>query len=180
MELKAAIPTRRPNAAFSLTSTLVGMGIGVMVLGAVIGLTFFSTNSLAQFVNDAVFASQNRKTLDRLTQEIRQADSVVALSTNALTIALGTNQIIHRFDPDQRSLLRETSDGIETLLEECDEFLIEGFRRVGNTNGGYELYPETGLTNLRVLQVSWRCSNSLLGQRTNIFDTQTTQVVLRN
>ena len=59
----------------SLVEVMVASGLGSLVLSAVMAITFFSARSFAAVSNYVDLDAKSRTALDKMSQEIRQADA---------------------------------------------------------------------------------------------------------
>src|SRR5438128_4971532 len=60
----------------TLIEVMVASGIGTLVLAAVMAITFFSARSFAAVSNYVDLDAKSRTALDKMSQEIRQADAL--------------------------------------------------------------------------------------------------------
>ena len=70
----------------TLIELMVATGIGGVLFVAVMALTFYSARSFAAIGNYINLEAQNRKTLDSLSQEIRQANAVKSCDATHLVL----------------------------------------------------------------------------------------------
>jgi len=100
--------------------------------------------------------------------------------TNSLTITnfdgISTQYI---YDPAGQTLTR-VKDAIPTvLLTGCDNLEFHIYQRAPNP-GTNSFNPTTDTAQCKLIEMKWRCSRLLLGQKANTETVQTAQVVIRN
>lgn len=194
MNIHQPASSTRNQRAFTLVETLMGMGIGSVVLAATGMLTLYGARSQVAVVNYAELEGSSRYALDVINREIRSATAVVAFQTNlpvkslTLTNSDQAAAITLRWDSLARTLtLEKTGQPVQTNLTQCDLWDFSLYQRtpwVTATNVNY--YPATntaGAIDLRLcklISMSWKCSRVLLGAQLNTESVQTSEIVLRN
>lgn len=189
-----AISGLRPGRGFTLTELMVAMGLGSIVITAVAFLTLYGSRSSVAVCNYTDLDAKSRYALDVMSREIRQATAVTAvvqtLPTKSLTLFNADQNKTVRlvWDANARTMVfQETGQPDLTVLTECDRWDFSLFQRtpwVSSTNIVY--YPATnsaGVMDLKLcklINMSWKCSRQILGQKVNTETVQTAQVVLRN
>jgi hypothetical protein len=157
-------------------------------------LTVFSARSLQSVGNYADLDAQSRVALDLVSREFRQGTALLAFQTNApnksltLTNASDGRAVILRWNSDARTLALTLGNGVpRVLLTECDRWDFTLYSRAPNltptnitfylaTNGAGVLDP----TQCKLINMSWKCSRQILGNKINTESVQTAQIVLRN
>lgn len=177
--------SKRQRSAFTLVEMLVAMGIGGLIVGVVAGLTVYSARSFASLYNYVDLDEKSRTTLDRMTADIRQADSLQSISTSNDKIVLnysGGNTIGYLWQTNTGKVFRQVNganDPPNALLEGCDwlEFSIYQRNPVGGT---YDQYPTASPATCKLIQVSWTCSREILGSKINTESVQSAKIVIRS
>jgi hypothetical protein len=115
--------------------------------------------------------------LDKMSQEIRQAQRLTGFTTNQLTfVDFDGKQLVYRYFPEQR-VLKRSKDGVEeTLLTECDNLTFTSFRR-NTQQGTFDLATTNAAS--KVINVNWTCSRRILGARVNTEPVQSAKIVVR-
>ena len=165
-------PRRR---AETLSSTLVGVGVASILFAALATVYLYSARAFAGMGNYVDLDSQTRLALDYMSRDIRQADSLLSYSTNALTFQYGTNQLQYIYNSGARTLTRQLGSANILLLTDCDNVYYSIFQRPTNT---YESYATASVTNCKIVQVTLQCSRSLLGRKENDV-VQSAKIVIR-
>ena len=180
MFIKPALNSRRGH---TLAEMVVAMGVFSICGLALISVYVFSMKSFAALGNYAVLDKANRQAMDLLTREVRQAKQVTAYSTNSITIVNGDAvTVTYLFRPQTKQMIRSASDGTyQVLLEDCNLINFNLFQR-NPVGGSYDIYPvATGnwQQTVKVVQLSWKTSRSMLQGLVNSENVQTARIVIR-
>jgi Tfp pilus assembly protein PilW len=169
----------RRVAAFTLIELMVSVGIGGFVVTAVALLMFFSARSYAALANYVDLDQYSRKTLDRLSMEIRQADYIASYTTNQLIFVNGgyTN-LSYTYDPIARTLTRTNGTEKEVMLKECDSLTFSIYGRNTQSNS-FDQFPTTNAANAKMVKLNWTCTRTILGRRVNTESVQSAKIVIR-
>src|SRR5881296_1718523 len=122
-------PCRRPRAAESLVSILIGLGLTSLLLIGLASVYFYCTRSFADLGNYVDLDSKTRLALDVMSRDIRQADSLSSYTSNSATFKVGTNQLAYTFDTAKRTLTRQFGSTNTTLLKDCKDVRYDIFQR---------------------------------------------------
>ena len=185
MRFFTAKSKRQRSRGFTLAELMVSVGLGSLVLGAT-GLLFLS--SLRNFVglgNYALLTGQSRLSLDLISKAMREATQIVSAQTNLpvksliLTNTFKGTQVTYSWDSTTGILTADTTgQTTRTLLTGCDGWDFSFYQR--SPNGNWTFYPTTDLSVCKLINMTWKCSRSILGKKMNTEDVTTAQVVLRN
>ena len=169
------------QAGFTLAESLVGMAIGLLVLAAGIVLWGFASQSFAAVFNFVDLADNSKRTLDHLSQQIRNAKSVVSCgATNLTLLDPDDNQVQFYFSNASKRLIKSIGGTNTTLLTGCDSLQFSVFQRPSVTNV-YDAFPAASATNTaKLVQIQWTCSRQLTGSRQNAEEQISAKVVVRN
>jgi hypothetical protein len=170
----------------TLIEMLIAMSVGVLVMAVVGVLSVYALRSFTAMGNYADLEAKSRIALDKITRDVRQATGVVSYSYDAfeprlcLTNALEGSRFTYVWYAQERVLECE-KDGHPTsvYLTECDEWRFTLFQRTplpGSTNA---FYPTTDPAACKMIEMSWKCSRTMLGRKWNSESTQTARIVLR-
>ena len=172
----------------TLVEVLLASALGSLVLAAVMALTVFSARSLAAVANYVDLDAMSRNALDKMSQEIREADALtschqagdkteaVFTGTNFITGAPYTLTYRHR--KHDKKLTRTLGGNEQVLLTDCDSmdwYMYQG----GMTNGTDSPIPTTDPKQCKVIQFSWVCSRKTLGEIANTESVQSAEIVIR-
>lgn len=173
---------------YTVVELLVALGLGGVLLMVVAALAVYGARSFVALGNYADLDARSRQALDVISREFRHATAVVAVQTNlptkyiTLTNVNSGASVRLAFDSDQRTLvLQRMGQPDQTLLTECDRYDFIMYNRVPNVSSGSITFnPAASLDACKLINMSWKCSRTILGQRVNTESVQTAQVVLRN
>lgn len=170
----------RRRAGMTLMELMVATAIGSIVMTAVASLSFYTARSFAALSNYVDLDQKSRNALDRMSQKIRQASGVTSYSSNAVSL-LYTNgsTLSYAYDSSARTLTESLAGTTNNLLTECDALVFEAFAR-NPVGGTFDQFPATNDTaTIKLLQVSWTCSRTILGAKVNTESVQSAKIVIR-
>jgi Tfp pilus assembly protein PilW len=181
MECTATFTKRRARAAFTLVEYIVAMGVGAVLLVALMQVIFYTGRSFAALMNYTELDRYSRNALDQMIYKIREADELKAFSSTRLVFTYWkTNELVYEYSARERKLTELLNGHPTTLLTGCDDLSFGIYQR--NTAAGtFDHFPAT-LTNnaVKLVQMSWTCSRTVLGARINSESVQSAKIVLRN
>jgi hypothetical protein len=183
------------QGGFSLVELFISIAIGLVVIASIMTLSIISAQNFAATANYVQMNDQSRYALDRISREIRNATSLHSFSMSNPQFLLLTNayhgtSATITFDDNTGALtLAKTGEPTLTLLtNRCDDFSFQIFTRypvISSTNITFALSTNVISGSLdprfcKVINMSWKCSRTILGSKLNTEIVQTAQVVLRN
>lgn len=175
----AGRPGRRHSPAFTLVEMMIAMGLGVFVLAMVATLTMFTVRSFAAMGNYNDLERASTRALDTMSREIRQVEQVTSFSTNKIVMRTSDGvTLAYVYDPNAETLTQIKGGRSQVLLEQCDFLRFNLSQRNPSTN--FTFYPATTIAQAKLIDVSWRCSRRILGERLNTESVQTAKIVIRN
>ena len=194
----------------TLVEVMVSVALGSVLLAMGSSLWLFGSRSFVAMSNYSDLGTKSRQALDLMSREIRQATRVIGFDNTgtakwlAVTNdALGTT-VIYSWNAASGRLLRSeirthiTSSGPSAMaassteqpgqvfLTECDRWDFDLFQRAPQKNGTYVFFPATNsagaydLSVCKLVNMTWKCSRTVLGSKIHTESVQTAQVVLRN
>src|SRR5882762_6344090 len=119
--IRARSPLGGRRAAFTLVEVLVATGVAGVVMLVILFFAYFSNRSFASLTNYMDLDQRTQSALDKMSQQIRQVNSLTAFSSTNLTFQDydgGTLQ--YAYDAQNQTLTRTKSGATETLLIGCD------------------------------------------------------------
>jgi hypothetical protein len=141
----------------------------------------FTARTFVATGNYADLDRASRNALDQITRDVRAARSVTAFSSSKLTLMdNNTNVLVYEWKPSTSQLTRQSGGFTTVLLQQCDYLTFSNYIRV--PTNAWSWYP-VGTNNVsltKLVDVSWRCSRKILGQKVNTESVQTAKIVLRN
>ena len=167
---------------------LVAVGIGALVLAVVATLANFGARSFATMVNYSDLDQKSRQAIDIMIREIRQATRVTGMHTALPTkwLRLTNADLGHTVTFTWTStngvvVFEKTGQPARNLLSDCDAWDFALYTRQPYfINNSIKFNPATNLSDGKLIDMSWKCSRSLIGQKVNSESVQTAQIVLRN
>lgn len=169
------------RAAFTLAEYLVATSIGLLVIAAALVLWGFATKTCASLFGYVELSSASKNTLDRVSQQVRNAKRIISCSETQLVIIDPdgkTNRLT--YDAGRRSLVSNRGGAAATLLQECTNFQFRVYQRTP-IPGSYELFTNGWSTNTaKVVQMQWVCSRAVTGDKGVVESQVSSKVVLRN
>ncbi len=180
--------------AMSLIELLVSITVGLIIITAAAIMWIFVLRSFVAAGNYVDLDGKSRMAVDTMLAEIRESSGITGFQNNgrnnwlSLTNVLeASSGITYTWSADSRILTRQkTGEPDRVYLTECDSWDFQLFQRTPQPGGVYIFYPATNAsgtndaTIAKLINMSWRCSRTILGQKRNTENVQTAQVVLRN
>jgi prepilin-type N-terminal cleavage/methylation domain-containing protein len=176
-----ARPSRR---GMTLVEVVVALGLGSVVMVAVMSLILYTARSFIALSNYIDLDSVSRNALDVMSQEIREADRLVSGSETQLTFARTdpltgtTSNFSYSYNPVARELLRLEAGDRRVLLRECDFLQFSLFQR-NKTRPNMDPIPVTLPGTCKFVQLRWVCSRQILRQAVNTESVQSAVIVIR-
>ena len=121
--MKRASSSQAKIRGFTLFETVLATGVGVLAFAAVASMMLFGSKSTVAMGNYADLDIYNRKALDQMTSDIRQANNVVSCSSTRLRLQTvdintgATNLLVYLYDPVGQTLTRFYGGATNTLLK---------------------------------------------------------------
>ncbi len=169
---------------FTLVETMVALGLATLVLAYVMVVFVSGVTNFTGLGNYASLTGQSRLALDLMSRDIREATQIVGYQTSptktlTLTNAFEGTAVTYTWDPTTGFLsCAKTGQPTRTLLAGCQAWDFSFYQRT--PNDGWTFYPTTDLTQCKLINMSWKCARTVVGQRQNTENVTTAQVVLRN
>ena len=178
----------------TLVEVMVAGALGSVVLVVVVSLWMFSARCFASLGNYSDLDSKSRQALDSMLRDIRDATRISSFqrdgTNNWITLTnaqIAGVMITYAWSSSSRKLVRQkTGQPDRVYLTECDVWDFHPYQRTPQTNGTYLFYPATNSSGnydasiCKLIDVTWKCSRTILGNKINTESVQTAQVVLRN
>jgi Tfp pilus assembly protein PilW len=168
--MRAVQTSKTRRRAFTLIEVAIALGLSVLAFAAVASMFLYGCRSTAIIGNYSDLNRLNINALDQMSTDIRQADSVLLCSNNlfeiqAVDINTGaTNALTYTYSPTGQTLTR-TYEGATTILltgivTNSLQFTMYQRNPIG---GSVSNYVTTNVAICKVVQISWKCSRSILG-----------------
>ncbi len=191
-------------SGMTLAEVMVSVALGSMLLATASSVWVFGSRSFAAMGNYTDLDAKSRSALDLMSREIRQATRVTGFQNSGtakwlqVTNAAQGTTVTYTWNASSRRLVRHrtgTSTGPSAMvgnsegqvyLTECDRWDFDLFQRAPQKGGSYVFFPATNsagaydLSICKLINMTWKCSRTILGSKVNTESVQTAQVVLRN
>jgi type II secretory pathway pseudopilin PulG len=180
MDCKITSFSKKRRSAMTIVELLIALSIGSIVLVALGILTVHTSRSFVALSNYMELDRHSRNTLDRMTQIIREADGVMSWLNHEIVLSYHGKPISFTYQPTAKNLVMTHTNGTKNvLLEGCDYLDFQIFQRT-SMNGVYDQYPITADEAVaKIVQISWVCSKSLIGNLINSESVQSAKIVIR-
>jgi len=171
--------SQSPQAALSLVELMVAVAVASIVFAAVGSLSMFTSRSFVAMGNYSDLDRASRNALDIMSREIRATSQLTSYTTTKLTFKDpdGTT-LAFDYNPGNGTLTRQRGGTNTTLLKECDLLAFHISQR--NPSNNFTFYATTNPATAKLIDVNWRCSRKILGNKVNTESVQTAKIVLRN
>lgn len=176
------------RAGFTLIEGVVALALASLVMTVVASLIVYSARTFSAMSNYVDLDLHSRFALDLISREVRQANAVVACRTNGsvsfitLTNTGNSSFVKVSWNMDAGTLsLEKTGVPPQVVLTGCDRWRVWLYNRAPIiSSNSLSFNPATNLSSCKLVNMSWKCSRSILGSKLNTESVQTAQIVLRN
>lgn len=180
--------TRLLPRAFTLVEVMIASAVLVLLGLILVSLTIFTTRSFIALGNYADLDAISRNSLDHISRELRESAVLLEADSNPtapyllLTNEVERTSITIRYLPDREELLMDKpGEPTRVLLTGCDRWSFQLFTRAPTITSTNILFNRAkSLSGCKLINMSWKCSRKILGQKVNTESVQTAQIVLRN
>lgn len=174
------IKLQKSRRGFSLLETMISTVLFGVAIAIVMSLYLYSTKSFAMLANYSELDQANRLALDKMTRELRGAETIVSNNANSITLTFpNTPNITYLFEPTSRELLRVQAGGQRSvLLTNCDLLSFKVGQR-GMTNGTFDNYPATPGMAVKEVEFSWKTRVPSAVANSSSESIQTAKIVIR-
>ncbi len=183
----------RFRQGLTLMEVLVALAICSLLMVVLLSLWLFGSRSFVAIANYQDLDAKSRHALDIMSLEIRQATQVLGFQSSGsdrwlvLTNEAKNLGLKYNWDAASRTLTgQKTGRSPEVYLTECDAWQFELYQRTPRQNTTNLFFPATNVFGsydpaiVKLIDMSWKCSRTILGQKVNTESVQTAQIVLRN
>jgi hypothetical protein len=178
---KNGLSALRPRLCdgFTLVETLMGVGLGGLVIAMFLAFLLYTSRSFSILTNHLELHQANRQALDTMTRDIRQVRRVTRYATNSVTFEDADGMALdYTYDVAAKTLTRVKGASTQVLLTGCDSILFDMLQR-NVMEGSYDYYPADDVHTCKVLRIRWKSSRQLLGKKSQVSEDQSTDVVIR-
>lgn len=177
---QSIISDKRSRSAATLIEIMVTVFISTIVFGALAMLWVNGARGILAMTNYTELDRRSKYALDMLSKDIRQATSMTAFSSNSITLtnSIKANGFSYVYDSSAKTLTRTFSGVPKVLLTECDQLTFAISQR--NPTNSFTFAPATSIATAKLVDVNWKCSRQIKGQKVNTESIQTAKIVMRN
>jgi Tfp pilus assembly protein PilW len=173
---------------FTLVEMMVATGVSLLLFAGIVALGMFTAKSFGMVGNYVDLDAQSRYAADVLGRQIRDANALVAYSTNnpaylELTNPIGQTITITYSNTPGTLTLAVSGLTAQTLLTHCNSWTFSLYNRAPITNSftnNIVFYTATNAATCKMIDMSWDCSRTILGSKFTTESVQTAEIVLRN
>jgi type II secretory pathway pseudopilin PulG len=168
------------RGAWTLIEMMIGALVASVIFSALGALTVYTARSFVALGNYNDLDRYSRHALDVMSRDIRQTRKVWSYTTNKLVFVDYDNQtnLTYFWDPSTQVLTRQKGNEISVMLTNCDYLSFGRFQR--NPDVGFTFYPPATTPEIKLIDVSWKCSRAILGAKITTESVQTAKIVIRN
>jgi len=179
---QAALMSRSRKLCHGMTlpEVMVALGIGSIILTVVATLSLYSSRTFVAMGNYVDLDKSSRNALDLMIREIRQTTVLSDYKPNSLTFVDSDGLLLqYEYDSTARTLSRrKPGEKTIVLLTECDYLNFYIFQR--SPLPGAKFVSTTSPASCKLVDMTWKCSRTILGKKLNTESVQTAKIVIRN
>jgi hypothetical protein len=171
----------RNRRAMTLMDVLIAVTITTILFAAIGTLAVSTARSFVALGNYGDLDRASRDALDVLSRDVRQSRAVTAYTPKQISLLANDNSTLtYTYDPSTGNFTRQSGAQTKVLLSQCDYLNFNIYQR--NPSNNWSWYPVASnlLSTAKLIDVSWKCSRKILGQKINTESVQTAKVVIRN
>jgi len=176
-----AAATNRSRSAMTLLEMLVAVTIATVAFAAIGSLTVFTARSFVALANYGDLDDASRTALDILSRDVRQSRSLTAYTPTQISLVANDNSpLTYSYNSSTGNLTRQSGGTTKVMLTQCDYLNFKIYQR--NPSNNWSWYPVSSnqLSTTKLIDVSWKCSRQIMGQKVNTESVQTAKIVIRN
>ena len=162
-----------------MAEAVITIGITGMIMAALATMLALSGYNFGALTNYVDLDGGNRIAMDTITRDLRECNRVTACNGTALTIEDSDGDTISYSYSSTTQTLTRTKNGVPKVLLHGCETLAFSLAQRNPIGGSYDVYPAATPATAKVVSVSWNCSRTIFGRRSNSESAQTARVVIR-
>jgi hypothetical protein len=180
--MKCRVRAKNSRLAMTLMEVVVCAAIGSVALAVAMKVWVFTACGFAAMQNYADLDRCSQNALDVMSRDARQAKALVNYSTNRLVFTnladCTPSSFSYTYDPVARTLTRVYGSDTRVLLHDCDFLTFNISQRCPSNN--FTFYQVTDPSQAKLIDVAWKCSRQIYGQKVNTESMQSAKIVIRN
>src|SRR5580765_4898610 len=159
----AASPARR---AFTIIELLFAMVLGGGLITIVLALSMYTGLNFACMANYGDMESSAMNAMEQITRELRSANGVTALSSNAVTVISDSGvPVTYSYSSGTRTLTRIQGGASTVILHDCDALRFQAYQRTPIKGSFDQFAVNTDTNQAKTIFVTWTCSRTILGNK---------------
>ena len=179
--IQNAAAANRSRQAMSLIEVLIAAAIATILFAAIGTLAVSTARSFVALGNYGDLDRASRAALDLLSRDVRQSRALTAYTPTQISLLANDNTtLIYTYNSSTGKFTRQSGSNTKVLLSQCDYLNFNIYQR--NPSNNWSWYPVASnlLSTTKLIDVSWKCSRKILGQKINTESVQTAKIVIRN
>jgi hypothetical protein len=179
--IQIAAAANRGRRAMTLMDVLIATTIATILFAMVGTLAVSTARSFKALGNYADLDRASRDALDILSRDVRQSRALTYYEPTRISLVDNDNSsLTYSYNPSTGNVTRQSGGTTKVLLTECDYLNFKIYQR--NPSNNWSWYPVSGnqLSTAKLIDVSWKCSRKILGEKVNTESVQTAKIVIRN
>jgi len=172
---------RTGRVGSSLVEMMIAISVGMIAMAAVGSMSLFTARSFVACANYADLDRASFTALDTLSRDVRQSRDLTSFHTNKLVLVDNDSlPLVYEYKPSTGLFTRTKNGQTQVLLKECEFLKFAIYQR--NPTNGWAWYPvsSNSIGTTKLIDVSWKCSRTILGSKANTESVQTAKIVIRN
>jgi hypothetical protein len=182
MKTVARNSSQRARAGWTLVEMFVATALGVLMLSSLMLVVVFVSQGFAAIGNYGDLDKYSRNALDTMSRDIRTTSTLTSYAPDRISLTnLDGIRFTYAWDGSNvvtRSVVGSTGTTNTLLLTNCDVLTFHIYSRVPGTD--FSFTPATTVSTAKLIDVSWRCSREIYGNKINTESVQTAKIVIRN
>lgn len=180
MKIKTTNHSRygRSCAAMTLVEVMVSAGLASLLFATLALLWAHGARSVLAMTNYTELDRSSKYALDLMSRDIRQAKAMTSFATTNIAMTNDSAAYSYNYNGVAKTLTRTYAGSSRVLLTECDNLAFGIYNRVPTNN--FDFRATTDVTQAKLVDVNWKCSRKIKGQKVNTESIQTAKIVMRN
>jgi Tfp pilus assembly protein PilW len=179
--IQNAAATHGSRRAMTLMDLMIATMIATLLFAAVGTVAVFTARSFVAMGNYDDLDRASRNALDTLSRDVRQSRSLTEHTPTRISLVANDNSTLtYNYNPSTRNFTRHNGGAPTVLLSQCDYLNFKIYQRNPSNNWSWYPVASNQLSTAKLIDVSWRCSRKILGEKVNTESVQTAKIVIRN
>lgn len=170
---------KHSQGGMTLIEILVTLMISVTLFTVVGMLSLSGARGILALTNYTEMDRRSKYALDIMSKDIRQAVFMTSFSSTSIAMTNKNNTAYsYTYNPTAKTLTRTWAGVSKVLLSECDSLTFNIYQKT--PSAGFNFTLASSLIEAKLVDVNWKCSRQILGQKVNTESIQTAKIVMRN